>query len=117
MTEGETALIGPRSDTKPISQNEIEQLRSHIARCWDPPIGSVGEDNLIVDIVVELDPEGNVISAAVENKLRFNTDRIFKVAADEAVRALRECSPLPLPTEKYESWKKFIFTFDPRFLQ
>jgi len=117
VTEGETALIGPRSDTKPISQNEIEQLRSHIARCWDPPIGSVGEDNLIVDIVVELDPEGKVIRAVVDNKLRFNTDRIFKVAAEEAVRALRECSPLPLPPEKYESWKKFIFTFDPRFLE
>lgn len=100
-----------------LSTTDIDNLRLHVSRCWDPPIGSVGEDNLIVDIAVELDPEGNVQRAIVENKLRFNTDRIFRVAAEEAVRALRECSPLPLPPEKYDSWKNFIFSFDPRFLE
>jgi hypothetical protein len=48
--------------------------------------------------------------------LRFGRDKIFKVAAEEAIRATRECSPLPLPPEKYEQWKSFVFAFNPKFL-
>ena len=100
----------------PLGLSDIDRLRAHLSKCWDPPIGAAGSDTLIVDIIVSLDREGRVLSAKVDNKLRFNTDRIFKVAAEEAIRATRECSPLPLPTEKYEQWKSFVFVFDPRFL-
>ena len=100
----------------PLGLTDIDRLRAHLSKCWDPPIGAAGSDTLIVDIIVSLDRDGRVRSAKVNNKLRFNTDRIFKVAAEEAIRATRECSPLPLPPEKYEQWKSFIFVFDPRFL-
>ena len=100
----------------PLGLSDIDRLRAHLSKCWDPPIGAAGSDTLIVDIIVSLDRDGRVLSANVDNKLRFNTDRIFKVAAEEAIRATRECSPLPLPPEKYEQWKSFVFVFDPRFL-
>ena len=100
----------------PLGLSDIDRLRAHLSKCWDPPIGAAGSDALIVDIIVSLDRDGSVLSAKVDNKLRFNTDRIFKVAAEEAIRATRECSPLPLPPEKYEQWKSFVFVFDPRFL-
>ena len=100
----------------PVGLSDIDRLRAHLSKCWDPPIGAAGSDTLIVDIIVSLDRDGRVLSAKVDNNLRFNTDRIFKVAAEEAIRATRECSPLPLPPEKYEQWKSFIFVFDPRFL-
>ena len=100
----------------PLGLSDIDRLRAHLSKCWDPPIGAAGVDTLIVDIIVSLDREGRVLSANVDNKLRFSTDRIFKVAAEEAIRATRECSPLPLPPEKYEQWKSFVFVFDPRFL-
>ena len=100
----------------PLGLSDIDRLRAHLSKCWDPPIGAAGSDTLIVDIIVSLDRDGRVLSAKVDNKLRFNTDRIFKVAAEEAIRATRECSPLPLPPEKYEQWKSFVFVFDPRFL-
>ena len=100
----------------PLGLSDIDRLRAHLSKCWDPPIGAAGSDTLIVDIIVSLDRGGRVLSAKVDNNLRFNTDRIFKVAAEEAIRATRECSPLPLPPEKYEQWKSFIFVFDPRFL-
>ena len=102
--------------TGPLGLSDIDRLRAHLSKCWDPPIGAAGSDTLIVDIIVSLDRDGRVLSAKVDNKLRFNTDRIFKVAAEEAIRATRECSPLPLPPEKYEQWKSFVFVFDPRFL-
>ena len=69
---------------------------AHLSRCWDPPIGAASSDTLIVDIIVSLDRDGRVLSAKVDNKLRFNTDRIYKVAAEEAIRATRNV-PLPLP--------------------
>ena len=100
----------------PLGLSDIDRLRAHLSKCWDPPIGAAGSDTLIVDIIVSLDRDGRVLSAKVDNKLRFNTDRIFKVAAEEAIRATRECSPLPLPPDKYEQWKSFVFVFDPRFL-
>lgn len=100
----------------PLGLSDIDRLRAHLSKCWDPPIGAAGSDTLIVDIIVSLDRDGRVLSAMVDNKLRFNTDRIYKVAAEEAIRATRECSPLPLPPEKYEQWKSFVFVFDPRFL-
>jgi len=100
----------------PLGLSDIDRLRAHLSKCWDPPIGAAGSDTLIVDIIVSLDRDGRVLSAKVDNKLRFNTDRIYKVAAEEAIRATRECSPLPLPPEKYEQWKSFVFVFDPRFL-
>ena len=100
----------------PLGLSDIDRLRAHLSKCWDPPIGAAGSDTLIVDIIVSLDRDGRVLSAKVDNNVRFNTDRIFKVAAEEAIRATRECSPLPLPPEKYEQWKSFIFVFDPRFL-
>ena len=100
----------------PLGLSDIDRLRSHLSKCWDPPIGAAGSETLIVDIIVSLDRDGRVLNARVDNKLRFKTDRIFKVAAEEAIRATRECSPLPLPPEKYEQWKSFVFVFDPRFL-
>ena len=100
----------------PLGLSDIDRLRAHLSKCWDPPIGAAGSDTLIVDIIVSLDRDGRVLSAKVDNKFRFNTERIFKVAAEEAIRATRECSPLPLPPEKYEQWKNFVFVFDPRFL-
>ena len=100
----------------PLGLSDIDRLRAHLSKCWDPPIGAAGSDTLIVDIIVSLDRDGRVLSAKVDNKVRFNADRVFKVAAEEAIRATRECSPLPLPPEKYDQWKSFVFVFDPRFL-
>jgi hypothetical protein len=47
---------------------------------------------------------------------RFKADRFYRTAARAAVRAVEECSPLPLPAEKHEVWKDFIFHFDPDFI-
>ena len=100
----------------PLGLSDLDRLRAHLSKCWDPPIGAAGSDTLIVDIIVSLDRKGRVLSAKVDNKIRFNSDRIFRVAAEEAIRATRECSPFPLPPEKYDQWKSFVFVFDPRFL-
>jgi hypothetical protein len=41
----------------------------------------------------------------------------FQVAAESAVRAVRRCTPLKLPADKYELWQDVVVTFDPRIMQ
>ena len=100
----------------PLGLSDIDRIRQHVSSCWSPPIGTAGANTLIVDIIVTLDRDGKVLTAEVDNKMRLATDRTFRVAADEAIRTMFKCSPLPVPLDKYEQWKSFIFGFDPKFL-
>ena len=100
----------------PLGLSDIDRIRQHVSSCWSPPIGTAGANTLIVDIIVTLDRGGKVLTAEVDNKMRLATDRTFRVAADEAIRTMFKCSPLPVPLDKYEQWKSFIFGFDPKFL-
>ena len=100
----------------PLGLSDIDRIRQHVSSCWSPPIGTAGANTLIVDIIVTLDRDGKVLTAEVDNKMRLTTDRTFRVAADEAIRTMFKCSPLPVPLDKYEQWKSFIFGFDPKFL-
>ena len=100
----------------PLGLSDIDRIRQHVSSCWSPPIGTAGANTLIVDIIVTLDRDGAVLTAEVDNKMRLTTDRTYRVAADEAIRTMFKCSPLPVPLDKYEQWKSFIFGFDPKFL-
>ena len=100
----------------PLGLSDIDRIRQHVSSCWSPPIGTAGANTLIVDIIVTLDRDGKVLTAEVDNKMRLVTDRTYRVAADEAIRTMFKCSPLPVPLDKYEQWKSFIFGFDPKFL-
>ena len=100
----------------PLGLSDIDRIRQHVSSCWSPPIGTAGANTLIVDIIVTLDRDGEVLTAEVDNKIRLTTDRTYRVAADEAIRTMFKCSPLPVPLDKYEQWKSFIFGFDPKFL-
>ena len=59
---------------------------------------------------------GLTVSSSVIAATRFKIDGFYRTAARAAVRAVEECSPLPLPPEKHEVWKDFIFHFDPKFI-
>ena len=96
--------------------NELDRLRNHIAGCWQPPVAAPGAEGLKVDILVQLERDGSVREASIQDARRYRSDRFFKVAADAALRAVLDCSPLPLPAEKFDLWKEFIFGFDPRFI-
>ena len=111
------ALKAPKAPViAPMGPSDFDRLRAHLSKCWDLPVGSAGADTLIVDIIVTSDRDGTVLSAEIKDKTRYKIDRAFKAAAAEAQRATLECSPLPLPPEKYDQWKSFEFAFDPRSL-
>ena len=99
-----------------LGQSDFDRLRAHISQCWAPPLGAKGAANLKVDILLELERDGKVRKAEILNVNRYNADKGYKVAADAALRAVIGCGNLPLPADKYELWKKFIFGFDPKFM-
>ncbi len=96
--------------------SDIYRLQAHIAQCWSPPAGAQNAEKLIVSVRVRADKDGTVTSVQSMDAARFQIDRFYRTAARAAERAVEECSPLPLPSNKYEVWKDFIFDFDPSFL-
>ncbi|MEK9532025.1 MAG: hypothetical protein VW162_03925, partial [Alphaproteobacteria bacterium] len=96
-----------------LGANEIDRLKAHIAQCWSPPAAAPDAEKLEVDVRVRADSDGTVTFVESMDSTRFKADRFYRTAARAAVRAVEECSPLPLPAEKHEVWKDFIFHFDP----
>ena len=119
LAQNLTAAVGDAlktpssSSVMPVGVSDIDRLRSHISKHWTPPVGAKGARQLKVDIFVKLERDGKVTRAEIVDKSRFNRDKLFSVAARAARSAILEASPLPLPAEKYELWKEFIFGFDP----
>ncbi|MDE3015774.1 MAG: TonB C-terminal domain-containing protein [Pseudomonadota bacterium] len=101
----------------PMSISETDAIRSQIARCWNVPAGARDAQNLVVVLRIQLEPDGSVtkVELASGNESRYNSDSFFRAAADSAMRAVRECSPLKkLPPQKYQTWHDMELTFDPK---
>lgn len=97
-----------------ITATDIDAVRSQIAKCWLVPIGGQEARDMVVDVRMEIGPDGTVQKADVVNS-RPN-DPGFQAAAESAQRAVLDpaCNPLPLPPEKYEKWKRLTLRFNPR---
>ena len=103
----------------PMSLSEKDAIMSQLAKCWSPPAGAKNAQNLVVVIDAEFNADGGYIKAEIasESKVRYNSDPFYRTAAESALRAVRQCSPLKnLPPEKYDSWKSMELHFDPSFL-
>lgn len=100
--------------SKPLSVNHIDYIRSKMTQCWNVPAGIMNAKDLVVEIKLQLLPNGTVRDVQVVNRLRMAADPQFRAAAESAVRAVRLCSPFDkLPADRYPSWQEITFTFDP----
>jgi outer membrane biosynthesis protein TonB len=106
------APLGPQ-----LTTSEIDVVKQQLQRCWSPPAAAKEAHDLIVDITVEVSPDGQVLTAQITSTARMG-DPFYRAAAESALRAVRnpQCGPLKLPPEKYEQWKILNLTFDPRNL-
>lgn len=106
--------VASLSDRLTISEEDA--LRRQIEQCWNPPIGARDAKNLVVEITIDVNPDRTVSNAEIVDKGRYASDSFFRAAADAAKRAVLnpQCSPLMLPPDKYDQWKRIDFTFDPR---
>ena len=99
-----------------LSVSEMDAIRQQISSCWLVPAGAKNAADLVVEIEVTMNPDRTVRSSRIVDTSRMQGDPFFRSAAESALRALKSpnCSPLKLPPEKYDTWKSFTITFDPK---
>lgn len=118
----EVAARARTTDERAPTIAEIDALRlsirDQIRKCWNPPIGAVSAEDLLVRVFLRLDTTGRVREAFILDSERMASDSFFRAAAESARRAALNdrCNPLELPVDKYESWKELEISFDPREL-
>jgi outer membrane biosynthesis protein TonB len=101
-----------------LTISEEDAVRRQVEQCWSPPIGARNAQTMVVQVTGDITPDGIVQNAEVVDKSRMATDPFYRSMGESAIRALYnpQCTPLKLPADKYEDWKHFVFTFDPRDL-
>ena len=64
----------------------------------------------------ELNPDGTVSQSEILDHARMNKpgQGFYKVLAESALRAVKLCQPLRVPTTGYERWKELQLNFDAR---
>jgi outer membrane biosynthesis protein TonB len=99
-----------------LTGSEMDALRRHFTRCWLVPAGLRDARNIRVPIKIKVAKDGTIKSAEIQDKGRMNSDITYRTAAESAQRAVMDpnCSPLPIPEGKHETFKEMIFNFDPK---
>ncbi len=108
-TEGDIDL-GIGSDAE-MTLDEKDALRAQIERCWNPPTGAAGAQDLLIKLRISLRQDGTLQSPPV--LVNSGSSQYFQVAAESAIRAVRRCEPYQMPAEKYGAWRQIILNFNP----
>jgi len=108
----EQSLGSPMGNAATLSQNEMDMLRNQMAQCWRPPTGLADAKSLIVAIRVNFNQNGTLQREPV--LMNRDSNPMFQVAAESAIRAIVQCQPYRLPVARYDVWKEVEFAFDPR---
>ena len=103
-------------DSAGLSLSEEDALKAQIFGCWSIPLGLPYNENLLVRIKLQLNPDGTVSDSEILDHARMNKpgQGFYKVLAESALRAVKLCQPLRVPTTGYERWKELQLNFDAR---
>ena len=99
-----------------LTLSEEDALKAQIFSCWSIPLGLPYNENLLVRIKLLLNPDGTVSQSEILDHARMNKpgQGFYKVLAESALRAVKLCQPLRVPTTGYERWKELQLNFDAR---
>ena len=103
-------------DFSGLSLSEEDALKAQIVGWWSIPLGLPYNENLLVRIKLQLKPDGTIIRSEILDHARMNKpgQGFYKVLAESALRAIKLCQPLRVPTAGYEKWKELQLNFDAR---
>jgi len=106
--------IAPLGSQLTVSEKDL--IIRQIEQCWNIPAGAKDAQNLIIDVHIDVEPDGTATNVVILDRARYDADPFFRAAADSAVRAIRNpnCRPLKLPPDKYEQWKSITLSFNPK---
>jgi hypothetical protein len=99
-----------------LSLSEEDALKAQIFGCWSIPLGLPYNENLLVRIKLQLNPDGTISQSEILDHARMNKpgQGFYKVLAESALRAIKLCQPLRVPSTGYERWKELQLNFDAR---
>ncbi len=99
-----------------LTLSEEDALKAQIFGCWSIPLGLPYNENLLVRIKLKLKPDGSVTKTEILDHARMNKpgQGFYKVLAESALRAVKLCQPLRVPSTGYERWKELQLNFDAR---
>ena len=103
------------TEEKKATATEIDILRNHVRQCWNAPYAA-NELNKIINLKIFTNPDGSVVNVQIIDVAFYKKDPVYRAAADSARRAVKDCSPLPIPKNKYDLFKIFTFNFDTSFI-
>lgn len=89
-----------------LTASETAAIKEKIEKCWNTASLSINAKNFVVKLQFTMDENGNVTGSPIVTNRQAGAE--FAAAAGSAVRAVRGCSPLPVPKNKYEAWKEGI---------
>jgi len=114
----------PQKSSQPIAPlaaqlttSELDVVLEQLRQCWNIPAGARNAENLTPEFRVQMRRDGTVASAQLLNGDRMS-EPYFRAAAEAAYRTFFNptCTPLKLPPDKFDQWKTFTITFDPKDL-
>ncbi len=99
-----------------LTLSEEDALKAQIFGCWSIPLGLPFNEDLLVRIKLQLKPDGSIIKTEILDHVRMNRpgQAFYKVLAESALRAIKLCQPLRVPSTGYERWKDMQLNFDAR---
>ena len=99
-----------------LSLSEEDALKAQIFGCWSVPLGLPYDKDLLVRIKLQLKQDGTILKSEILDHERMNVpgQSFYKVLAESALRAVKLCQPLRVPTTGYERWKELQLNFDAR---
>ena len=99
-----------------LTLSEEDALKAQIFGCWSIPLGLPFNEDLLVRIKLQLEPDGSIIKTEILDHARMNRpgQGFYKVLAQSALRAIKLCQPLRVPSTGYERWKDMQLNFDAR---
>jgi outer membrane biosynthesis protein TonB len=107
----QAALPEDDYDGPPLSQGERDMIRQQVEENMSYDVGLQGLDEMVVQIIVELNPDGTVRDARID-KSGFNGNPNWYVWAETCRRAILKSNPLRMPPEKpYASWATMTLVF------
>jgi hypothetical protein len=114
-TQAQQAALPPDDFAEPpLTEGEKDIIRQQIEQNWLVDVGMPGLGDIIVEIVVQMNPDGTVQSAKIDEG-GFNGNPNWRIVAESARRAVLKSSPLRMPPEKpYQAWARMRLVFSAR---
>jgi len=83
-----------------------------VSGCWTVLAGAADARDVVVPVHFELNPDGSLKADPVVTSAGASPS--FGLAAENVVRAIRQCAPYQLPPAQYAKWQTWDIDFDPR---